>query len=275
MKNLICYIKLSLLPIFLMAMLSSCISPEETNYLQSINIPYQKQEFEAYKLSVNDIVVCRISTQDAEFRKIFEDVLSSESTVTNSDALYASGNRGMDANVLSAKNRYQIHKNGTIQLPFFGDIHIVGKTLEEAEAIIQDKMRESILDANVALSLYNSFYYVLSDRGAVRGQYPIYKENMTILQALGDIGLGANRSLDFRNVVVLRKNENGTTEYKKFDIRTKDIVQSEFYYIRPNDMFYFPTNDKSFFNITSLSSFFSTILTPITFLLMVTKLKFN
>lgn len=270
------YTNLLLLFAFMLTIFSSCISTEETNYLQSINVPYKKVGFEAYKLSVNDIVMCRISTQDPEFRKVFEEVLSDEAAVVRAEAesRYGAGGMGSGSSVLSGKNLYQIHKNGCIQLPFFGEINIVGKTQEEAEAIVQEKMRESILDAQVALSLYNNTYYVLSDRGAVRGQYSIYKENMTIFQALGQIGLGTNTSLDYRNVVVLRKNEDGTTEYKKFDIRTKDLVQSEFYYIKPNDMLYFPTSDKSFFNITSLSSFFSTILAPVTFLLMVTRLKF-
>lgn len=271
------YTNLLLLFVFVLTMFPSCISTEETNYLQSINIPYKKVDFEAYKLSVNDIVMCQISTQDPEFRKVFEQVLSDEAAVVQAEGVNRYGYVGMGGgqNVLSNNNLYQIHKNGCIQLPFFGEINIVGKTQEEAETIIQEKMRESILDAQVALSLYNNTYYVLSDRGAVRGQYSIYKENMTIFQALGQIGLGTNVSLDYRNVVILRKGEDGTTQYKKFDIRTKDIVQSEFYYIKPNDMLYFPTSDKSFFNITSLSSFFSTILSPVTFLLMVTKLKFN
>lgn len=260
----------------LTSLFSSCITSEETNYLQSINMPYEKKAFQPYKLAVNDLVRCEISTRDEGFRSIFEGIVRSDVVVDESTLIGGTSSRIARAtNVGMQSNVYQIHKNGKILLPFFGEIDILGYTIEEAEEVIQAKMRESITDALVSLSLYNNSFYVLSDRGSVRGQYAINKENMTIYEAVTQIGLGANISLDYRNVKVLRKKDDGSTEIRSFDLRTKDVVQSEFYYMMPNDMLYFPTSKKSFFSITSLSSFFSTILAPVTFLLMVTKLRFD
>lgn len=234
-------------------------------------MPYEKKAFQPYKLAVNDLVRCEISTRDVNFRSAFSGIIRGN-VVTNEAEL--SMGSVVRTNAMQS-NVYQIHKNGKILLPFFGEIDILGYTIEEAEEIIQAKMRESITDALVSLSLYNNSFYVLSDRGSIRGQYAINKENMTIYEAVTQIGLGANISLDYRNVKVLRKKDDGTTEIRSFDLRTKDVVQSEFYYMMPNDMLYFPTSKKSFFSITSLSSFFSTILAPVTFLLMVTKLRFD
>lgn len=264
-------IKVFLMMSILTSLFSSCITSEETNYLQSINIPYEKQAFKPYKLAVNDLVKCEISTRDVNFRSVFSSIIQGNA-VTNEAQ---NAGRVAGANSVMERNVYQIHKNGKILLPFFGEVDILGYTIEEAEEIIQAKMRESITDAIVSLSLYNNAFYVLSDRGAVRGRFAIYKENMTIYEAVTQIGLRGNISLDYRDVKVLRKNDDGTTEIRSFDLRTKDVVQSEFYYMMPNDMLYFPTSKKSFFSITSLSSFFTTILTPVTFLLMVTRLRFD
>lgn len=269
-------IRLFLMMSVLTSLFSSCITSEETNYLQSINIPYEKQAFQPYKLAVNDLVRCEISTKDVGFRSVFEGIIRSDVIVDESSFTgRVSGRVSNRGNIGDLRNVYQIHKNGKILLPFFGEIDILGYTIEEAEEIVQAKMRESITDAIVSLSLYNNSFYVLSDRGSVRGQYVITKENMTIYEAIAQIGLRADISLDYRDVKVLRKNEDGATEIRSFDLRTKDVVQSEFYYMKPNDMLYFPTSKKSFFSITSLSSFFTTILTPVTFLLMVTKLRFD
>lgn len=267
-----------LLMAILTAFFSSCITSEETNLLQSINAPYEKVSYKPYRLAVNDLVRCDIATKDMNFRKIFENVVTGESA-TREDMAYRGTGRilmyGGGYAPSRGSNIYQIHKNGKILLPFFGEVDIVGCTIEEAEERIQIKMRESITDAIVTLSLYNNYFYVLSDRGSVRGQYAIYKENMTIYQAVAQIRLRSDISLDYRDVKVLRKNDDGSTEIRSFDLRTKDVVQSEFYYMMPNDMLYFPTSKKSFFSITSLSSFFSTILAPVTFLLWATGLNLD
>ena len=246
------YNYLSIVVLFLL-ILPSCMTPEETNYLQTLNIPYPKEQYKEYRLNVDDNIQCAIYTKNTEFANVFNQVIGTDERSGNS---------------------YLIHHNGCILLPYFGEIKIVGLTLEEAENLIQAKMQESILDVQVNITLVNNYFYVLSDRGSKRGQFDIYKENMTIYQALAQIG-GANNSLDYRNVRIIRKDAEGNTYVKSFDLRTKDVIQSEFYYVQPNDMYYFATSKNSFFNVTSLSSFVNTILTPITLLIMASRVKFN
>ena len=49
----------------------------------------------------------------------------------------------------------------------------------------------------------------------------------------GDAGTYADRS----KVRIIRETENGTI-VKMFDLRSRNIVHSEFYYIEPNDVIY-------------------------------------
>ena len=64
----------------------------------------------------------------------------------------------------------------------------------------------------------------------------IRKEKMTIYEAMaqaGDLGDWSDRS----KVRIVRETE-GQTNIMTFDLRSDDIIHSEFYYIEPNDVIY-------------------------------------
>ena len=59
---------------------------------------------------------------------------------------------------------------------------------------------------------------------------------MTIFEALalaGDLG-----DFNSRKEVKLIREINGVTTIKTFDVRSEDIVNSEYYYVEPNDIIY-------------------------------------
>jgi polysaccharide export outer membrane protein len=66
------------------------------------------------------------------------------------------------------------------------------------------------------------------------GIYNIYKERMTIFQALAMSGDLLN-SGDRRHVRIIRPKGNGEPEVLEFDIRTNTIIDSKYYYVYPND----------------------------------------
>jgi protein involved in polysaccharide export with SLBB domain len=159
---------------------------------------------------------------------------------------------------------YTIYEDGTVILPFFGSAKIAGHTIEEAEEIIQKVMQESIKDAQVRVTLANNFFYIYANDK--RGAYQVYKDNLTIYQALA-ISQQTTELMDLTRVTIVRIGDDGVTQRKTFDLRSQDVIQSEFYYIRPNDVIYFPTNKNSFFNISSLDSFIAALSIPVQFLL--------
>lgn len=71
---------------------------------------------------------------------------------------------------------------------------------------------------------------------------------MTIFQALANAGVPDGRMLNIDKIQILRTDPiTGKTIQKEFDIRTVSIIESEFYYIKPNDLIYLATSSKSFF----------------------------
>lgn len=226
-----------------LAFFSSCISSEEVNYLQAIDSKYPMKEFEEYKLDIGDMVTCAISSDDAELVRTFNTVLSE------------------NQNVLKM---YRIYEDSTVILPFFGKAKIAGYTVQEAEQILQKMMQQSIVDVQVKVSMANNnFCIYANDR---RGTYPVYKENLTIYQALA-MAQQTSGKMDLSKVKILRRTKEGTTRQMEFDLRTQDVIQSEFYYIQPNDYIYFPTNKNAFFSVESLGSLTSMLSGPLTFFL--------
>lgn len=239
------------LSFILIVMFSSCISSEETNYLQSIPKNYELVSFHEYKINIRDELLCNITTVDKDLRSNFSQVISS------------SFNDGGIA--------LTVYEDGNVIIPFFGMVQVLGMTIQDAEVKIQNHMKQYIIDAQVKLQLRNNYFYVYANDK--RGAFRVYKENMTIYQALAISGQTTNK-MDLTQVKIIRTDtESGIDYVKTFDLRSQDVIQSDFYFIQPNDVIYFPTHKKSFFNITSVQSFISVVMTPLMFLFVTLKLK--
>ena len=96
---------------------------------------------------------------------------------------------------------------------------------------------------------------------------------MTIYQALAISGQTTER-MDLSKVKIVRKGKDGRDIIKEFDLRSQDVIESQFYYIKPNDVIYFSTSKNAFFNVTSVSSFISMVMVPLTTLFVVSTYKF-
>lgn len=230
--------------------LSSCTTAKQLNYLQDRDPHYPMAPFEDYRLQKNDEIYCTILTKDFEFAAEFNQVQDVLTPVEG-------GMRG--------GNSYTIYENGYISIPFFGDIKILGLTVPEAEEVILRKMKEAVPDAQVKIALKNTLFYVVSSEGNRVGT--VYKDNMTIYQALAiSSDISKNITMDLSKVKIVRMGEDGNSMIKTFDLRNTSVIESEFYYVKPNDVIYYSKSPGSFFRITSVWSFVSTVLVPVSFI---------
>lgn len=234
---------------FAVSLLSSCITNKQKKYLQKDEKEaYELQDYEQYRLRINDEVNYYLITTSPESQALFNSGVSANNT----------GTRGAIS--------YRIYEDGTIYLPFLGKITVVGLTVREAQTLLTDKFRSIVPDAQVRLALVNNYFYVLGDGG--KGQHYLYKENLNVFQALAMAGDISSMG-DKKHIKIVRKGDDGTDLIKTFDLRKQSIVESEFYYVRPNDVIYVPTSSKSFFRVDSFASFVSLFVTPLSLLLVV------
>lgn len=210
---------------------------------------YNDTVFTPYKIAVNDEIIYRLITMDETMAK----VITTGTGVSTYDA-----------------NSYRVYPDGTIDIPFLPPVKVEGLTIEEARVEVEKAFKEIIPDAEIKLSLYNKTFTVIGDINS--GSYPIYRDKLTIYQALamsGDLMEGA----DHKHVKIIRPHGDKEPEILEFDIRTNTIIDSKYYYVYPNDVIYVARSKGSFYKVSSYSGLLGLITSSIS--LLVTVLNFT
>lgn len=241
-KNIIIFIFL----LFILLLFNSCYTYTSIGLMQEKNITlpkYESVDYKKYQIKINDEIVYRLITDDETMAKI----IPSSTEMSNNNQMY-----------------YRVMDDGTIDLPFIKRIPVVGLTIEEATSIIEERFREIIPDAVVKIAL-NKTFTVIGEISS--GVYPIYKEKMNIYQALAMTG-DIMKSGDRKHVKIIREKEN-EVEVLEFDIRPASVIDSEYYYIYPNDIIHVRRAPSAFFKVGDFSSFASLITTTVNLILTV------
>ena len=238
---------LHMLMLALLSTLTGCYGYRQVGLLQERDgLPtYDSAAYEPYRLQVNDEIIYRVVTMDQTIAKTL-------SANTNNVGQYA--------------NSYRIYSDGTVDIPFLAPVKLAGLTELEAQDALRSAFREIIPDADVKLAMYNKRFTVMGDANS--GMYNIYKERMTIFQALAISGDLLN-SGDRRHVRIIRPKGNGEPEVLEFDIRTNTIIDSKYYYVYPNDLIYVSRDKGSFYKQSSYSGFLALITSSVSLLITV------
>ena len=245
---------------------TSCITARKTNYLQkpSVNIPKYNDSigYEEYRLAPTDNLYIRMYSTENVTNKLF----NGDNQTMNSMMSGSSGSSGY-----SELYTYIIKDDGTIKIPIAKEnIFIAGKTIRETKKIIEEALKPYIVEKFVVdVKIVGRYFSVIG--GGRNGKYSILKEKMNIFQALamaGDINTYGDRS----RIKIVRETQ-GNTQIKVFDIRSKDIINSEYYYIQPNDVIYIQEVKEHFFAVTNFGSALSTFFSTISFGMFIYNLK--
>ncbi len=206
-----------------------------------------------YKIKESDNLYIDIQTMNPEINMLFN---------PSKGTGYSSGTSQNYGDLTGQYlNGFIVDKNGEVTMPILGKVKVIDQTIEDAQALIQEKADKYIKDATIKLKLLN---YKITIMGEVNnpGVYYNYNDYVTILDALSM----ANGQTDYSNIenaLVMRQTEEGT---KNFRLNLKsgvDLMNSPAYYIQPNDVIYIePDNSKKRqINATTYSLIISTIST--------------
>lgn len=139
---------------------------------------------------------------------------------------------------------YTIDKDGNIEMPEIGTIHIAGLTRSQVAEHVEQKLVEKNLvqDAVVIVEFTNLSYSILGEVKSPN-RYNIDRDEITILDAIsqaGDLTIQGQRT----NIKVLRKEDNGTQKVYTANLCSLEELQnSPVYYIQQNDIVYVEPND--------------------------------
>ena len=241
----------------LVMLLSSCVMSKKINYLQEgDNIPVYNDSvsFDDYKLQRGDYIYIRVNAIDMEMADMFNGNVSVSSmtymTPDNSTArLYL----------------YLVEEDSCIDYPYVGRVEVEGKSLREVKLLLEEKLDGMLQGYSVDVRLANRSFSIIGESGT--GRYNIPREQLTIYEALamsGDLSLYANR----KEVHLIRQTPEGT-KVMKFDLRSKSIIDSEYYYIQPNDVIYIPFDSAKHWGANHFTSVLSMTFATVSFGLFV------
>lgn len=237
--------------ILLVYLFSSCVTQRNIEYLQEkadSSKAFSEAEFPDYKLKSNDELYIQISSLDEEAANVF-----SNSRQQNS---YYASMSPYGASLLS----YPVNREGYLLLPVIGEILVKDKTLSDVRIILRDSLSHILNHPIVSVKLVNRYVSIL---GEVKnpGHYPYSQEKLSIYDAIGlagDISVFGNR-----DKVILVRNENGENIRTTLNLTRSDILASDYYYMRPNDIVYVKPLGKRFWGMSEFpfTLLFSTITT--------------
>ena len=227
--------------------LTSCLTTRQTNLLQDpgLGIPSFPREYalqEEYRIKMGDQLQIVITANPME--KLTSQLFSFFSVMNS----YRDG-------VGESIRSFSVKPDGTIFFPYLGDIYVKGKTTLEIQQLIEKRINDSISDDCIVRVFLESRYFSMIGEAVSNGRYPIAKEQMTIHQALAQCG-GIKSYGDRAHIKIIRQKDGGTM-IRTFDLRSKDIVNSEFYYIQPNDVIYVQPLGRRFIGIDSFGAVFA------------------
>ncbi len=228
-------IKFSLFNIFIISLLLfSCTSMDKITYINNSTLgEWDKSPMPPkHHIEIGDNLMIRIIVRNDEVNEMFnmENNSNSNNPTTTAANLYLNG--------------YTVNQDGSILLPNVGEVYVLNKNLEEAKKEITKKAREVLIDPVVIVKLANFEFSILGEVSNP-GRYPVYKDNITIFEALamaGDISDYGN----LKKVKLIRSYKNQKQIYE-IDLTCKLTLSSDYYYLRNEDLIYVqPLKYKSF-----------------------------
>ena len=218
------------LMILLVMCCTSCVPVERMIYLQPDREPttkvfeYDKKE---YQLQVNDILDVKISSLNPEVNALFN-----ASTVRTLQVAQATAQTGGDLFYITG---YSIDQEGNIDIPFVGEVSVLGLTLDEAHFAVEKKVADLFTNYHLQVKLGGIRFSALGEFQRP-GKHVAMQNQVTILEAIalgGDLSHVANRE----EIRLIRQHPEGT-KIHTINMLDQSVVESQYYFIQPNDVIY-------------------------------------
>lgn len=233
------HISVYLACVLCIGMTTSCISNKKMIYLQGATqqyaLPQEIMDYTELQVQPDDQLAISVASKDVELLARF-----------NNNTLIGGGNNSQTGantvNVSSGVSYFRVNKDGNIEFPIFGTIHVGGMTTGEISTMIQKRMiDEGYINDAVVNTKIMSFKVTVMGDVKNPGTQTYQGERLTILEALGKAGDLTNSA--YRNNVLVIREENG--QRKAFEVNLLDnqaVFNSPAYYLQQNDVIYVQPN---------------------------------
>ena len=219
---------------------SSCVPQKKMLYLQATDSAdtlksYVNDRKIDYRIQPGDNLYIRVVTLDETTTMLLNPLTGGGSTRSGAIG-------GNDASIYLQS--YTVNEAGYLDFPMTGEIFVRNMNVDEIRDAIKEKLNEYLKELVVIVKLVN-FNITLLGEVRAPGIYKIYQTDINIFEALSmgrDLTDFANRN----KVAIIRQTKTGSSIHY-IDLTKKDILASDFYYLKPNDIIYaLPVKGKQF-----------------------------
>jgi len=207
----------------------SCIPTKDLIYLQDKNgtpatTSISEVMSKPYRLQVNDVLSITIKADDPKLVTIFNPTNQGE-TDKGGPSLYFDG--------------FTVDDHGNIRVPVLGEINAIGFTVEELRMKIEKLLLDDYFkkEANIFVTVrLAGFKYTINGEVGSVGTKFLFQDHVNIMEAIansGDITVVGDR----KAVTIIRQTPTGT-EMHNIDLTDKNVMQSPYYHLQPNDYIY-------------------------------------
>ena len=176
-------------------------------------------KYPKHKLQEGDVLHVKIIGVQEESFNIFNIENNANNSQTTSANLFLNG--------------FTMDSQGDIEIPVLGKIYLKNLTVEEAKEKIQTRADDFLVNSTVIVKHINFEITILGEVNRP-GTYTVYKDNITILEALGlsgDLSDYANRKkiklIRDNNIVYIDLTKKETLYSQNFVLKSDDVIYIE------------------------------------------------
>lgn len=216
---------IGLLALFLLLALSSCTTPRTLGYLLDMeyNKDYPAHPAPELKLQIEDRITIQVLSENPQLSAPFNTLL----TLTDL------ANKTTQQPVLT----YTVDREGNIDFPVLGKLHIEGMTLKELEQLIASEIiAKGYIKQPVVFAKIDNFQVtIIGEQNSTI--VPVEGKSLNLLQAIARFGGASRENIDMKEVTVIRT-ENGYRTAYAVNLQQKALFDSPVFYLQQNDIIY-------------------------------------
>ena len=204
---------------------TSCASKKDIYYFQDIDTTTYENIFTFQNIQPADILDLQIRALDPESVQIFQ-----RQPMVMAQQQFQ--NRTIDG--------YVVGEDGNIHIPILGVINTSDHTTQSLAIAIQEALSSYIKNPTVNVRILNFRFSVLGEV-AMPGTFTSVQERISLPQALGlagDLTINGDRTH-----LLLIRDQDGQKLNQVIDLTKSEFLQSEFYFLKQNDIIYVRPNN--------------------------------
>ncbi len=228
-----------IVPVFF-ACLVSCTTYKNVSYFQDFAdtakpLLVKTVPFRSPVIQTDDILSITIQTIDNDVTNM----LNSNSSLNNASTSMPVLGSSAAAGATQPVSGYLVDKDGYVEVPFVGKVHVAGLTTAQAKDLLSIEVNKYFNDAIVNVR-YANFKITVIGEVLKPSTYVIPNEKVNIFDALGmagDMTIYGQRE----NVLLVRDTLNDK-KLIRLNLNNKDIISSPYFFLQSNDIVYVEPN---------------------------------